>query len=258
MELLNIYHDSPVAGHWGQAKTCELISRHYTWSNMRRYINRYIANCPTCIRSRQPRQEPQGHLLPLAIPESPWSSISMDFIVGLPPSTNGYTCIWVVVDRLTKMAHFIPCKETINSEGLAHLFLDNIFRLHGLPTSIISDRGSIFTSRFWQSLLSLLKIKSCMSTAFHPQTDGQTERINSILEQYLRSYLNYQQDDWVSLLAIAEFSYNNTVQSSIRHSPFEANYGFHPRFTFNTSVISGIAASTEEFCRGIRNLQGTL
>lgn len=122
LELLHTFHDSPVGGHWGQAKTCELISRQYTWTSMRKYVNRYIANCPTCIRAKLPRQEPQGHLLPLAIPESPCSSISIDFIVSLPPSTNGVTAIWVVVDRLTKMAHFIPCQETITAEGLAQLF----------------------------------------------------------------------------------------------------------------------------------------
>lgn len=97
-----------------------------------------------------------------------------------------------------------------------------------------------------------------MSTAFHPQTDGQTERTNSILEQYLRVYLNYQQDNWVTLLSMAEFSYNNAIQYSTRHSPFEANYGFHPKFTFNTRITSGISASTEEFCQSLRSLQSIL
>ncbi|EIE82959.1 hypothetical protein RO3G_07664 [Rhizopus delemar RA 99-880] len=122
------------------------------------------------------------------------------------------------------MAHFIPCKDNITSKDLAFMFIKHIFRLRGLPKDIVSDRGSLFTSNFWKSLLSLLKIKPNMLTASHPQTDGQTERTNSILEQYLRVYFNYQQDDWISLLHLAEFSYNNSIQSSTRHSPFMANY----------------------------------
>lgn len=227
-EVLQVHHDSQVAGHLGRAKTSELVSRSFHWPGLRSFVNRYVANCPTCKRSKADRQAKQGHLSPLQVPDTPWFSISMDFISGLPTSSH-YNCIWVVVDRLTKMAHFIPCLDSIDASGLADLFVKEVFRLHGLPVEIISDRGSIFTSAFWQSLLQSLSIKSSMSTAFHPQTDGQTERVNGILEQYLRAYVNYQQDDWVSLLPFAEFSYNNAVQSSTRHAPFHATYGFHPR-----------------------------
>ncbi|KAG1441610.1 hypothetical protein G6F55_013205 [Rhizopus delemar] len=182
---------------------------------MRRFVNRYIANCSVCIRAKSSRQESQGHLKPLEIPNMPWTSISMDFIVGLPQSGECNT-IWVVVDRLTKVAHFIPCKDSIASKDLAFMFIRHIFRLHGLPKDIVIDRGSLFTSNFWKSLLSLLKIKPNMSTAFHTQTDGQTERTSSILEQYLRVYLNYQQDDWVSLLPLAEFSYNMLCSGKVK------------------------------------------
>jgi hypothetical protein len=194
----------------------------------------------------------------LKIPNMPWTSISMDFIVGLPQSGECNT-IWVVVDRLTKMAHFIPCKGNITAKALVFMFIKHIFRLHGLPKDIVSDRGSLFTSNFRKYLLSLLNIKPNMSTTFHPQTDGQTECTNSILEQYLRLYLNYQQDDWISLLPLAEFSYNNSIQSSNRHSPFMTNYGFYPRFTFTPqSTNPGIAASSEIFCNNLQELHKNL
>lgn len=150
---------------------------------MRRFVNRYVFNCSVCKRAKHSRESPQGHLKPLLVAPRPWSSISMDFIVGLP-SSLGCNAFWVVVDRLTKLAHFIPCKDNLKAQDLTHLFLNNIFRLHGLPDDIVSDCGAIFTSRFWRSFLDL-QIKPNMSTAFHSQTDGQKERTNTVLEQYL-------------------------------------------------------------------------
>lgn len=258
LELLRTHHDAPTAGHYGQSKTCELVARQFHWPGMRKFINRYVSNCPVCKRAKPSHQAPTGHLKPLQIPQRPWSSISMDFIVGLP-SSNGYNAIWVIVDRLTKMAHFVPCKDSINAQELASAFTKDVFRLHGLPDEIISDRGSVFTSRFWQSLLKLLGIKSSMSTAFHPQTDGQTERVNAILEQYLRAYLNYQQDNWVTLLPLAEFSYNNTVQATTKRTPFEASLGFHPRFSLASSpASSSISALSENFCQELQSLHEAL
>jgi hypothetical protein len=153
----------------------------------------------------------------------------MDFIVGLPES-SGFNSILVVVDRLTKMAYFIPTTDTVDSEGTAALYRDWVFRLHGLPLNLVSNRGSTFTSDFTCSLCRLTGITQNLSTAFHPQTDGQTERVNAILEQYLRGYCNYQQDDWAELLSMAEFAYNNTVSSTTGVSPFFANYHYHPRY----------------------------
>ncbi|KAF8750752.1 hypothetical protein RHS01_09200 [Rhizoctonia solani] len=153
----------------------------------------------------------------------------MDFIVKLPTS-HGCDTVWVVVDRFSKMAHFIPTVETIKAPDLAWLFLQHIFRAHGLPDTIISDRGSIFVSHFWTRLHELIGVRLKHSTAYHPRTDGQTERINQILEAYLRCYTSYQQDDWVDYLPLAEFAYNNRTSSSSQQSPFYANYGFHPTF----------------------------
>jgi hypothetical protein len=152
----------------------------------------------------------------------------MDLIVELPPS-NGFNSIFVCVDRFTKMAHFIPTNSDVTAEQAASLYLQNVFRLHGLPGDIVSDRGQQFTSRFTRRLLDLCDVKGNHSTAYHPQTDGQTERTNQTLEQYLRIYCDYQQDDWHNLLPYAEFVYNNTQSSSTLISPFFANYGYHPR-----------------------------
>jgi transposase InsO family protein len=159
----------------------------------------------------------------------------MDFITGLP-SSKGYDAIWVVADHLTKMRHFAPCSTTIDTKGLANLFLSNIFRLHGLPDTIVSDRGPQFASRFWTHLCNSLKIEPCLSTAFHPEIDGQTERTNSIMEQYLRAYANYQQDNWEQFLPMAEFAANNHVSETTGLSPFFTNYGMHHKIDFEPDI----------------------
>ena len=222
-------HDSPVGGHFGQEKTYRLLSRKFWFPKMRDYVIDYVSHCDTCQRIKDSRHSPYGLLQPLPIPEGPWKSVSMDFIVKLPLS-YGFDSILVVVDRFSKMAHFIACNEAISSLGLALLYFNNVFKLHGLPHEIISDRGPVFVSKFWTELLKVLGTKAKHSSAFHPQTDGQTERVNSVLEQYLRGYVNMQQDNWSQLLCMAEFSYNNSVHSSIKCSPFFANFGYDLRF----------------------------
>jgi transposase InsO family protein len=154
----------------------------------------------------------------------------MDLITELPPSET-YDAILVCVDRFTKMAHFIPTNSNVTVEQVASLYVKNVFRLHGLPKDIVSDHGQQFTSRFMKRLLELCDIKSNLSTAYHPQSDGQTERTNQTLEQYLHIYGDYQQDDWVELLPFAEFVYNNTESTSTKLTPFFACHGYHPRYT---------------------------
>lgn len=241
LNIMKSRHDSPSAGHQGRLRTFDLIAREYYWEGMRKEISDYVDRCDTCQRNKSPRHKPFGLLQPLPIPFRPWSSISMDFIVKLPKS-KGFDSIFVVVCRLTKQSHFIPCKESMNSSDLADLFIANIFKYHGLPDDIISDRGPVFRSKFWISLLSKLKVTSKLSSAFHPETDGQTERVNQCLEQYLRCYINYSQDDWVTYLPIAEFSYNNSMSTSTKQSPFYANYGFHPRMEYNIEPESSVPA----------------
>jgi hypothetical protein len=212
----------------GQTKTIELIRRNFWWPQMDAEIIQYVEGCPDCQKNKAPRHSPYGKLQPLELPYAPWQSISMDFITDLPLSED---CdqLWVIVDRFTKMAHFIPLQKGEQSaENLARVFTKEIWRMHGLPLDIVSDRDSRFTSKFWKALTSQLGIRARMSTAFHPQTDGQTERTNQTIEAYLRAFVNPEMDNWVALLPTAEFAYNNTSSSSSRVSPFYANYGFHP------------------------------
>ena len=156
----------------------------------------------------------------------------MDFMVGLPES-RGYDAIWVMVDRLTKLRHMVPCKSTCSSEDLADLFLHNVWKHHGLPSTVISDRGPQFASRFWKALCERLGIERRLSTGFHPQTDGQTERFNATMEEYLRLYVNHHQDDWVDWLPLCEFAANNATSETTQVSPFFATFGRDPRMNFD-------------------------
>ena len=162
----------------------------------------------------------------------------MDFITGLPPSSTGigtaYDSILTIVDRYTKMAKYIPVRTTITAPQLAEVFISNIVRNFGTPDSIVTDRGSVFTSKFWSSLCYFIKARRRLSTAFHPQTDGQTERQNQTLEHYLRAYVDYTQDDWAKRLDMAEFAYNNSLNSTTKMTPFQAYAGFNP--TLNRDV----------------------
>lgn len=232
VRILQQAHDSREAGHPGQLKTLEIVRRNFFWPRMRQFINEYINSCETCQRNKSSHHHPYGLLKPLPVPEGPWRSISMDHIQDLPRS-RGYDRILVVVDRLTKQAHFISAKETDDARLLAKQFQDNIFRIHGLPSDIVSDRGATFSSQWWKEFLRMLDVKPNLSTAFHPQSDGQTERVNQTIELYLRCYCDYLQDDWTDLLSLAEFAYNSTHHSAIGMTPFYCNLGYHPRMSID-------------------------
>jgi hypothetical protein len=241
--IMEAEHDSMVAGHMGMDKTTEMIRRNFFWPKMGEEIEDYVRSCEDCQRNKASRHKRHGTLHPLELSYSPWDSISMDFIIQLPLS-EGCATVWIIVDRFTKMAHFIPIKEKEKTaEGCAKLFLSNVWRLHGLPSSIVSDRDSVFTSSFWAELMKKLNIKRKMSTAFHPQTDGQTERVNQTLEHYLRQFCNYEQNDWYEMLPLAEYCYNNSVTTATQLSPFYANYGFHPRTNWPVEMESKNPAS---------------
>ena len=241
-QVLHSRHDAVIAGHPGRACTTELVERDYSWPGARQFIRRYVEACNTCQRIKTPRHKPYGLLQPLEIPDRPWRSISMDFIVKLPAS-HGCDSIWVICDRFTRAAHFIPTVETLTAPDLALLFLNHVFKYHGLPESIVSDRGSVFVSQFWREVMRLIDVKLKPSTAYHPQTDGLTERTNQTLETYLRAYCSYQQDDWVDYLALAEFAFNNLVNSSTQQTPFFANLGFHPTFEPRITERSTVPAA---------------
>ena len=241
-QVLHSHHDAVIAGHPGRARTTELVERDYSWPGIRRFARRYVEACNMCQCIKAPRHKPYGLLQPLEIPDRPWRSISMDFIVKLPVS-HGCDSIWVICDCFTCAAHFIPTTETLTAPDLALLFLNHVFKHHGLPESIVSDRGSIFISQFWRELMRLIDVKLKPSTAYHPQTDGLTERTNQTLETYLCAYCSYQQDDWVDYLALAEFSFNNLENSSTRQTPFFANLGFHPTFEPRITERSTVPAA---------------
>jgi hypothetical protein len=201
------------------------LKERFWWYGMKRSVAEYVAICDTCQRVKAEHQRPVGLLQPLKISEWKWEEITMDFIVGLPRTQKGYNSIWVVVDRLTKVAHFIPVSTTYSGARLAELYISRIVCLHGVPKKIISDRGSQFTSRFWEQLHDSLDTKLRFSTAYHPQTDGQTERTNQVLEDMLRACAIQYGTSWDKCLPYAEFSYNNSYQASLKKSPFEALYG---------------------------------
>jgi len=224
LDVLHLYHDHRIGGHYGYRKTLDLILRRYWWKSIRKDVKAYVESCDVCQKSKVIRQSPQGKLLPLPIPERNWQQITMDFIVKLPKSGK-FDSILVIVDRRSKMAHFIPCNESITAEGTAKLVFNNIVCKHGVPQSIVSDRGPQFKSLFWKKLWELLGTKVNLSTAYHPQTDGQSERVNQTLEQYLRCFAAYEQNDWSDLLPSAELAYNNSINESIGMSPFYAVTG---------------------------------
>ena len=241
-DVLASRHDSVLSGHPGQKRTLALVQRDFSWPGLDTYVRNYVRACDVCGRIKAPRHKPFGLLRPLDIPDRPWRAITMDHIVKLPGS-HGYDTIWVICDRLTRYAHFIPYTESSTAADLAWIFLARIFIYHGMPESIISDRGTTFISAFWKEFTSLLQTRLNFSTAHHPQTDGLTERTNQTLETYLRAYVSAQQDDWTDYLPLAEFAFNNHIHSSTRTSPFYANLGYHPTFDPRVSVTPAVPAA---------------
>lgn len=259
--VLQQCHDDPLAGHYGYARTLELLRRRYLWPGMAKDVKQYVATCTTCQRCKPQRHRPYGELQSLPQPSGPWQDITMDFITDLPPSKKRgktYNCILVIVDRYTKMAHYVPSRKDLDAGELADVFVSKYFRHHGAPASIVTDRGTLFTSKFWSSLCFYLRIKRRLSTAFHPQTDGQTERQNQTLEQYLRAHINFVQDDWVRLLPLAEFSYNNSRHSVTGVSPFFLQGGYHPSLGIDSGPAPIDVPAAEERALEIQQLQKTL
>jgi transposase InsO family protein len=221
-QIMKEAHDSTYSIHPGNTKMYKDLKTRDLWKDMRRDIAHYVAYCDTCSRVKIEHQKPAGLLKPLEIPVWKWEDISMDFVVGLPWTPKGNESVWVIVDRLTKVAHFVPVKARYATEKMADLYVEHILRLHGAPRNIMSDRGPQFVAKFWKSFHQLLGTTLSYSTAFHPQTDGQTERVNQVLEKMLRACALTYGTDWESSLPFVEFSYNNNFQASLRMAPFEA------------------------------------
>jgi transposase InsO family protein len=232
-ELLSIHHDDPLAGHFGRTRTLELVKRKYHWPNIDRDVAEYVQDCQVCQGVTAKRHKPYGELHPLPIPKRPWAEISMDFITGLPETVfnkSPVDAILVIVDRFTKWSLFLPVSKTITAAELAELFHNEVELRYGPPEGIVSDRGSVFTSKFWSRLCFISRVRLRLSTAFHPQTDGQTERMNQTLEHYLRCFIAGEQLAWPKLLRSAEFACNNAVNATTGASPYNMLMGYSPDF----------------------------
>ncbi|KAJ9516246.1 hypothetical protein QJQ45_001132 [Haematococcus lacustris] len=228
LQLLHEAHDAHTAAHLGRAKTLERLQRHFYWPQMHKTVQEYVRTCDKCQRNKATNQLPPGLLQPLPIPSRNWQQVSMDFIGPLPATPHGHTMIFTVVDKLSKMIHLIPTTTTATTHDTARLFFDHIFKHHGLPEAIISDRDPKFTSDFWTSLFHLTGTRLLLSSAYHPQTDGQTERANRTVEDMLRPYVNDHKTDWDQHLAAVEFAYNNSEHVGTGFTPFYLNYGQPP------------------------------
>ena len=239
------FHDSKYAGHFGVHKTLSLLKRVYWWKGMTTHVYKYVKGCHSCQRNKPGHQQPMGLLQPLPIPQRPWTSISMDLITGLPETKEGHNAIVTVIDRLTKMVHFFPCNIKITAVQLAQLFLQHIFRIHGIPTEIISDRDPRFISHFWKEFCKLLGTKQNMSSPYHPETDGQTERMNRVVEETLRHYVGPHQQEWADHIPTCEFAINNVRNDSTGQSPFYLTYGYHPLTPATMNYDTTVPAAEE-------------
>ncbi|QRW23688.1 Retrotransposable element Tf2 protein [Rhizoctonia solani] len=228
-DLLHIFHNSPLAGHPGRQRTLELVSRNYYWPGICSDTYWHVDSCKTCQRIRKPKYAsipPQ----PLELPVRPWQHVSYNMIVDLPRDGN-CDSILVIVDSFTKYGIFVKCSKKLKAPKLAELFLENVWKRHGMPEKTVSDRGRVFNNKFLQALYKRLGIDPHFSSAYHPQSDRQTERVNPSIEHFLRAYSGVNQRDWTKWLPMAEFAYNNAVHSSTGKTPFKALYGWEPTLT---------------------------
>ncbi|VFQ96036.1 unnamed protein product [Cuscuta campestris] len=256
--LLREYHDTPTAGHAGVHRTFFRLATSFYWPRMRSEVRAYVAACHTCQTTKFSTQPPGGLLQPLPVPQQIWEDVTMDFITGLPPS-RGSSVILVVVDRLSKYAHFGPLPGDFDAHRTAFLFVDMVIKLHGFPRSIVSDRDKVFTSTFWRELHTLSGTTLHHCTAFHPQTDGQTEVMNRTLEQYLRAFVHARPKWWTVLLPWAKYSVNTSLHEGLKMTPFQAVYGRPPpdlipyrRGASRVPAVDEVLAERDELLRMLR------
>jgi len=228
MRIMFQHHDHPTAGHLGMNKTYSSIAKCFYWKGMKQYVKTYVDTCSRCRQSKSISQKPAGLLNPLQIPTRRWAFVSLDFITGLPVTSTGFDSILTIVDSLSKMVHFVPTTKNVSAAGVVELLADRLVRYHGLPEKIVSDRDPRFTGELWGEMCKRFQIKRAMSTAFHPQTDGQTERVHRTVEQILRNYIQEDETEWINLLPAVELGYNCTSHSSTGKSPFEVMIGENP------------------------------
>ena len=234
--IVHEMHDSILGGHFGRDATVNRIKQRFYWSGMDAWVAEYISGCEACQRNKPSNRLSQGMPQPLGIPEAPWQQWTIDFIVKLPRTTTGYDTILVVVDKLTKMVVYIPMIEASSAAEVAVLLLQNVVRHHGYPESIVSDRDVRFTSKLWKSMWRQLGTSLRMGTAYHPQSDGQTERANRTLEESLRAFINVNQTNWDTLLMGIEIAVNTTVNASTKFTPFMLNHGREMRLPIDNAL----------------------
>jgi len=227
--ILQEYHDNPLGGHFGIAKTTEAVKRTYYWEKMNQDVKAYVQSCDYCQRNKTNKQKPYGMLKPIAPPPTRFHTYSMDFIGPLPKTKDGYDGILTIVEMLTKYTILEPIKMTYGAPDVAKVFFRRVVTIFGMPRKIISDRDPRFTGNFWKTLFGLTQTKLAMSTAFHPQTDGQTERMNQTAEQILRNYVNYYQDNWNEYLPCVQFVMNNNVNTSTKEIPARLVFAHVPQ-----------------------------
>lgn len=225
--ILQSLHTSALGGHSGGLATYQRVKKLFAWPKMKSSVTEFVQACAVCQRAKTEHCQQPGLLQPHDIPPQPWHTISWDFVEGLPKS-QGFEVILVVIDKLTKFAHFLPLKHPYTSHQVAQVFFDQVYRLHGMPTRIISDRDPVFTSNFWQELFRLSDTMLNMSSARHPETDGQTERLNQCLEAFLRCAIHDTPTQWSRWLTSAKHWYNTSYHTAVGCTPFEALYGYQP------------------------------
>jgi transposase InsO family protein len=252
-QLLREMHDAPYSGHIGVSKTRRAVMRLYWWPRVGVHVKEYVLSCDRCRRDKSRNTQPSGLLQPLPIPPDRWHTVTMDFITQSPKTKNGHDAILVFVDKLTKMVRLVPTVTQCSSETTAELFVRHVFKDHGVPRVIVSDRDTRFTGGFARAVCKALGTEQAMSTAFHPQTDGQTERVNRYLEEMLRHYVSPRQDDWDEYLAVVEFAINNAYHESIGNTPFRLNNGKHPHLPYTVDEETSVPAATS-FVQRMRHL----
>lgn len=257
--IIKEFHSSSAGGHLGVEVTRRRIGDQFYWEGLKKDVKAYVQQYKVCQRSKSENTAPAGLLQPLLIPDNIWEEISMDFISGLPNS-QGKDTILVVVDRLRKYAYFIALSHPFTALTVAQNFMDQIYRLHGLPKSIVSDRDPIFVSNFWKELFKLQGVKMSYSTTYHPQSDGQTERVNRCLEQYLRCMTGEKPKDWPKWLPLAEWWYNSSYHISIKATPYEIVYGRGPPMhipyksaTSNVELLDRSLLAKENVLRSLKH-----
>ena len=251
-KILHDYHSTPSSGHLGETKTRNKIHPMYYWKNLRETVHNFVSTCHTCQQTKSRNHKPFGFLKPIDPPDTKWQVITMDFIVPLPKTKCGYTGIMNVVCKLSKMIRLIPIEHTISAPETAMKFKEVVYRSHGLPKKIISDRDPIFMSKFWKTLFKSLGTKLAPSSAYHPQTDGQTEIANRKVEEMIRAFANYRKDNWDEHLVDFEVAYNSAINSTTLCSPFYINYGLHPR-TVPLEALATNNPSVNEFLEAAQN-----